>query len=134
MMNMKHSTIVLASTLLLWSMAQVTLADAQSPEDMVRQTAQQVLGKLQQDRARLQAHPDAIYGLIESDILPHFDFDRMSRWVLARYWRNATQQQRNRFETQFRNLLVNTYGNALLRYSGEKISYQPTPVPEQSQV
>lgn len=125
-MNMRHSTIVLASALLLWSMAQVSLADAQSPEEMVRQTAQQVLGKLQRDRAGLQAHPDAIYGLIERDILPHFDFDRMSRWVLARYWRIATPQQRSRFETQFRSLLVNTYGHALLRYSGEKIRYQPT--------
>jgi phospholipid transport system substrate-binding protein len=125
-MNMRHTTIILTSALLLWTMTQAALADAQSPEDMVKQTAEQVLGKLQQDRSRLKAHPDAIYGLIESDILPHFDFDRMSRWVLARYWRTATPQQRSQFETQFRNLLVNTYGSTLLRYSGEKISYQPT--------
>lgn len=125
-MHNRRTTITLATALLLWSMALVALAGTQSPEDMVKQTAERVLGKLQQDRTQLKAHPEAIYKLIESDILPHFDFDRMSRLVLARYWRTATSQQRNQFVTQFRNLLVNTYGNSLLRYSGEKISYQPT--------
>lgn len=125
-MNKRRTTFALVAALLLWSMAQAVLAGEQSPEDTVKQTAEQVLGKLQQDRAELKAHPNEIYKLVESDILPHFDFARMSQWVLARYWRTATPQQREQFQTQFRNLMVNTYSNTLLRYSGEKITYLPT--------
>jgi phospholipid transport system substrate-binding protein len=126
-MNKRPTTLLLVSAIGLWLATQVLLAgEAASPEEMIKQTATQVLNKLQQDQATLKAHPGAIYDLVKSDILPHFDFERMSRWVLARYWRQATPQQRSQFEDQFRNLLVNTYGNTLLRYSGEKVSYRPT--------
>jgi phospholipid transport system substrate-binding protein len=125
-MNKRRTTIVLVSVMFLCLATQVSVASEASPQDLIKQTAEQVLNKLQQDHATLRAHPGAIYDLVKRDILPHFDFQRMSRWVLARYWRRATPQQRTRFEHQFRNLLVDTYGNTLLRYAGEKISYLPT--------
>jgi len=98
----------------------------QIPEQLIRQTAEQVLDKLQQERPELKAHPDKIYGLIKDIILPHFDFDRMSRWVLGVNWRRASPKQRDRFEAEFRDLLVNTYGYALLRYDNQKIRYLPS--------
>ena len=99
---------------------------ASSPEQLVKQTAEQVLSKLQQERPELKAHPGKIYDLIKNIILPHFDFQRMSEWVLGINWRRATPEQREQFLTQFRDLLVNTYGYALLRYDNEKIQYLPS--------
>lgn len=131
-MSKRRTTISLVSAIILCLAAQLSLASGNTPQDMIKQTANEVLNKLQQDQAKLKAHPGAIYDLVKSDILPHFDFDRMSSWVLARYWRLATAQQRTQFEDQFRNLLVNTYGNTLLRYSGEKISYLPTKLDPQN--
>ena len=97
-----------------------------SPEQLIKQTADQVLSKLQQERPELKAHPGKIYALIQNIILPHFDFQRMSEWVLGANWRRATPEQRDRFLTEFRDLLVNTYGYALLRYDTEQIRYLPT--------
>ena len=97
-----------------------------SPEQLVHQTADQVLSKLRQDRSELKAHPGKIYDLVKNIILPHFDFDRMSEWVLGANWRRATPQQRSRFTAEFRDLLVNTYGYALLRYENEQIRYLPS--------
>lgn len=125
-MNKPRTISILLSVMFLCLVTQLSIAGGSSPQDMIKQTADEVLHKLQREHARLKANPGAIYGLVKSDILPHFDFDRMSRWVLARYWRLATPRQRSRFEQQFQNLLVNTYGNTLLRYSGEKIHYLPT--------
>jgi phospholipid transport system substrate-binding protein len=50
----------------------------------------------------------------------------MSQWVLGANWRRATAEQRDRFLTEFRDLLVNTYGYALLRYDNEQIQYLPS--------
>ena len=49
----------------------------------------------------------------------------MSRLVLARNWRGATQQQRQRFVEEFRQLLVRTYGSSLSKYSGQEVRYPP---------
>lgn len=127
---MKHtrSTLAAIAAALLWVTATSSFADstANAPQAMIRQTTDQVLTQLKSDQQALLAHPQQIHGFIEQYLLPHFDFQRMSQWVLGRYWRTATPQQRSAFVKQFENLLINTYGNALNSYSGQTISYQPT--------
>jgi phospholipid transport system substrate-binding protein len=119
--------ILLSSALFVLNAVAASTASPQpGPEQLVKQTADQVLSKLQQERPELKAHPDKIYNLVKDIILPHFDFKRMSQWVLGANWRRATAEQRDHFLTEFRDLLVNTYGYALLRYENENIQYLPT--------
>jgi phospholipid transport system substrate-binding protein len=119
--------ILLITALLAWD-ASAGPADSPSvsPEQLVRQTADQVLNKLRLERPELKAHPGKIYDLIQNLILPHFDFERMSRWVLGPNWRRATPLQRSQFMAEFQDLLINTYGYALLRYQDAPIQYLPS--------
>lgn len=100
-------------------------AAAESAEDVVKSTTDQVLARIASEKAELNAHPERIYGLIHELVIPHFDFDGMSRWVLGRAWVDATPDQRNEFIKQFQTLLVRTYAKALLEYSNEKIRFLP---------
>ncbi len=103
-------------------------AAASQPQDaqkLIEQTADQVISALQQHHDELQQHPDRIYDLVRKIVLPHFDFEAISRWVLGKYWRRASPHQRQRFTDEFRTLLVRTYAKALLDYSGQKIRYSP---------
>ena len=97
----------------------------QTPQDLVQQTAEKMLSKLRDERKVIDQHPGRIYDLVEEIVLPHFDFERMSSWVLGRYWRTATPEQRKRFVAEFRNLLVRTYAKSLASYSDNKITYLP---------
>ena len=97
----------------------------QSPQDMVEQTAEQMLSKLREERQVIDQHPGRIYELVNQIVLPHFDFERMSSWVLGKYWRRATPEQRKAFEEQFRTLLVRTYAKSLSSYTDNKITYLP---------
>jgi phospholipid transport system substrate-binding protein len=49
----------------------------------------------------------------------------MARSVLALNWRRASDEQRERFVGEFRELLVRTYATALLKYTNEEIRYLP---------
>ncbi len=49
----------------------------------------------------------------------------MSKWVLGKHWKIASETQRLEFIAQFKVLLVRTYARALLEYSGQKIKYYP---------
>ena len=73
----------------------------------------------------MEAHPEKLYSLINELVIPHFDFVSMSKWVLGRNWREATEGQQQKFVSEFRTLLVRTYAKALLEYSNETIQYLP---------
>jgi len=96
------------------------MADAGDPRDMVRETTREVLAALDENRERIEGDPRAVYQLVGDIVLPRFDFELMSRFVLARHWRSASEAQRERFTEAFRQLLVRTYARALAEYSGEE--------------
>lgn len=109
-------------------LAAVFAAQAQTtePEMLVKQTTEQVLSALEQNKARIEQDPQAVLGLVKEIVLPHFDFELMSRLVLARNWRDATPDQQKRFVEEFRQLLIRTYGTSLSQYSGQKVEFLPS--------
>ncbi len=97
------------------------------PQDIVKDTSAQMIEALRKNREILARDPGQIYSLVDQIVLPNFDFELMSRWVLGRSWQQATPDQRRRFTDEFRTLLVRTYAKALLEYSDEDIRVLPSP-------
>ena len=58
---------------------------------------------------------------IEAIALDRFDFDTMSRLVLARNWRRFSESQQGEFVEQFREYLSASYGDRIERYDQEKV-------------
>ena len=96
-----------------------------SPLELVRDTSSRMLVALKDEGAAIAADPAVLDSLVADIVLPYFDFRRMSQWVLGKYWRKATPDQRERFVVEFRALLVRTYGRALSEYAGENVVYLP---------
>jgi len=100
-------------------------AAPQAAQELVHKTSDTVLERLRADHDELMANSDRIYPLVQDLVLPHFDFAKMSQWVLGKHWRAATAEQRKQFTEQFRNLLVRTYAKALLEYDDQQLRYLP---------
>jgi len=98
---------------------------ASDPVLFLQGTADYVIEQVETRRAELEKDSSKIYSLVESRVVPHFDFYTMSRAALGRYWRQATEDQKQRLAREFQELLVRTYALSLLNYSGEKIEYLP---------
>lgn len=96
-----------------------------TPLELVQDTSTRMLAALKDERDVISKDSGRLYELVSTIVLPYFDFERMSQWVLGKNWRTATPDQRVRFVEQFRNLLVRTYGTALSDYADEKITYLP---------
>ena len=96
-----------------------------TPLELVRDTSSRMLVALKDEAAAIAADPAVLDMLVADIVLPYFDFRRMSQWVLGKYYRKATADQRERFVAEFRNLLVRTYGRFLSDYAGEKVIYLP---------
>ena len=120
-----------------WLLAAPAAAAVESDSEaqaVVRDTTDRVLAVLRAEKDSLKTDPGRLYGLVQEVILPRFDFERMSRWVLGRHWRAASQPQRAAFVDQFETLLVRTYSQALLSYRDQTVRFEPSRVRSESEV
>lgn len=100
-------------------------ADTVAPDVLVKNTANDVLDIIKKDKDIQNGDMRKITALAEEKILPHFDFERMSRMVLGKYWSKASKEQQDQFITEFRSLLIRTYASALAKYRNQTIEYKP---------
>ena len=96
-----------------------------SAEDLVKSTTDQVLETLADEREAIENSPDRLFEIVDEIVLPHFDFERMSRRVLGKAWKRASPEQQSNFIKEFQTLLVRTYATALKAYSDETIEFLP---------
>jgi phospholipid transport system substrate-binding protein len=106
-------------------------ANTTSPRELIMETSGKFLARLQQQRQVIKDDPATAYQLANEIIIPHVDFDRISRWVLGKHWRQANAQQRRQFAEEFTTLLTHTYVTAMIQYvdtilaNGDNIEYPP---------
>ena len=116
--------LLLLALALAGAQAQQLLAPAPArPEALMQAITDEVTTTLRRDLAASQ--PTDIARLIETRIVPVFDFHRMTSIAVAQNWRLASAEQQAALVTQFRTLLVRTYSHALENYRDQQISYRP---------
>lgn len=96
-----------------------------TPDALVKQTADEVLTIIKNDKEIQAGNQQQLYAVIEAKILPNFDFDRVCRMVLGKNWKSATPEQQASFQKEFRSLLLRTYSSALGKYKDQVIEYKP---------
>ncbi|MEO1750586.1 ABC transporter substrate-binding protein [Thiofaba sp. EF100] len=119
---MKFLSAVFAAILVL--IAPLSHADM-GPDELVRVTSDKVLEAIKQNREQLKSDPKLVYKIVDELVLPHFDFEAMSKLVLGANWRRATPAQQAEFTREFRTLLVRTYAKSLAEYDEQGIRYLP---------
>ena len=97
----------------------------QAPEDLVAKTTDEITSALRAEQDKIKTNPGRLYEIVDKVVLPHFDFERMSRWALGKYWRKANKGERTQFIQEFRALLVRTYAKALNDNYDEEIVMLP---------
>ncbi|HZW87365.1 MAG TPA: ABC transporter substrate-binding protein [Gallionella sp.] len=106
----------------------IAQADQLAPDELIKNTVQEVTGIIKQDKDILAGNQQKILALVDAKVLPHFDFDRMTRLAVGKYWRTATPEQKQALVGEFRSLLVRTYTRALSVYRDEVIEVKPVKV------
>lgn len=115
----------IASSLLLMVFALSVLAAELMPDQLAREVTDKIVVLLKANKNVYTKDHKKLYAMVDELVLPKFDFRAMSRTVLGRYWRTASEEQRKRFTAEFRDLLVRTYATSLLKYNDEKIVFLP---------
>ncbi len=117
-----------ATSLFMLMMSCVVWAEAVMPVPvaMLQTTSDQVIAALKQNKASLKRNPSVVYQIVNKILVPQVDLIGMSRSVLGRdVWTKATPAQQQRFEQQFKNLLIHTYASALANYNNQTVQFLP---------
>ncbi|RKT43738.1 MlaC/ttg2D family ABC transporter substrate-binding protein [Thiocapsa rosea] len=123
-MPMRRSFFILFALLgVLWTSASFSYAEDATA--LVKRTTENMLKTLEARRSEVDRDPSLIFGMIESGVAPHFDFERITQGAVGQSWRDATPAQQRALVNGFKQVLVRTYARSILSYSGQEIRYLP---------
>ncbi|HEX4508921.1 MAG TPA: ABC transporter substrate-binding protein [Burkholderiaceae bacterium] len=109
------STLLFAAATLVASSAYAQAA----PDAMIKGVSDDVISTVKSDKsipASVQSGDlSHLQALVDTKVLPHVDLARMTAGVMGRYWKQATPDQQQKIQAQFKTLLIHTYAGALTR-------------------
>lgn len=117
------SRVLLAAAALLLPLSPVLAAD-EAPDVLVKTVTTEVVDILLKDKS-VREDTRKVIALIETKVLPHFNFQAMTASAVGRNWEKANADQKGRLVEEFKTLLVRTYASALSSYSNQKFDYRP---------
>ena len=86
---------------------------AQAPDALIEKVSNEVIDTIKADKAIQGGDLKRINTLVDEKVMPYVDFERMTASAVGRYWRQATPEQHERLQHEFKMLLVRTYAGAL---------------------
>ncbi|MDD2667308.1 MULTISPECIES: ABC transporter substrate-binding protein [Zoogloea] len=110
-------------------------ADAIAPDALVKSVTDDVITIVRQDKAIQSGDTRKAVELVETKVLPYFDFAHMTRLAVGKDWKQANADQKAVLTNEFKTLLVRTYSNALTQYRNQQIDFKPLKAkPEETDV
>jgi phospholipid transport system substrate-binding protein len=112
-------------------LAPLAAAAQEAPDALVQRTTDEVLTIIRADKDLQAGNMGKVVQLAEQKVLPHFDFERMTRLAVGRNWNQATPEQKQALTKEFRTMLVRTYSSSLSQYRNQTIQVKPAKVAAQ---
>ena len=97
-------------------------ANSTDPQQMMRDVTDSILERLDAS-PQLREDRAALVQLIEEQVFPVVDFDRVARLILGKHWPAASQAQRARFIDALQIRLACIYSTAFASYTDQSVDY-----------
>ncbi|MDO8991086.1 MAG: ABC transporter substrate-binding protein [Sideroxyarcus sp.] len=121
---MKKTLVLLCGMLLLGATAAVR-ADAPDPDVLIKNTVREVLDIVRNDNELRAGNQKKMLELVDAKVLPHFNFEHMTKLAVGKSWRKATAEQKQALMSEFRIMLVRTYTKAFTSYRDQVVEVRP---------
>lgn len=105
-----------------WALAQ---SQDEAPDALIKRVSSDVLESIKSDKAVQAGETSRVISLVDSKIIPHVNFVRMTASAVGRNWRQATPEQQKRLQEEFKILLIRTYSGALAQVKDQSVNVKP---------
>jgi len=96
------------------------------PDQLVQKVTEEVMSAIKSDKQLAAGDKQKALKLAEEKVLPYIDFEEATRLAVGRAWSQANPDQRKKLVSEFRNMLVRTYSNAIEAYQGQTLKVLPS--------
>jgi len=100
-------------------------AGATTPNEFIREAVDLLAEKVDGRKDELAADSEALYAVIDGILLPRFDRRLAAGQVLARHWRKASAEQKDRFVDAFYTTLLQRYADGILEFENDRVEILP---------
>lgn len=100
-------------------------AQQEAPDALVKRISQEILDLAKTDQQVQAGNQQRIMEVVQSKIIPHVNFQRMTAMASGRFWREATPEQQSALTNEFRLLLIHTYSGAITQIRNQKLDFKP---------
>jgi len=107
------------------SMPAVSWAADEAPDAFIKRVAVETLDAVKADKSLKNGDVAKIMQLVDTKLVQHINFRRMTALATGPNWRKATPEQQKRLQEEFKLLLVRTYSGALSQVSDQTIEVKP---------
>jgi phospholipid transport system substrate-binding protein len=94
-------------------------------EALIKQVSTDVIDSIKADKAIQAGDINKIKQLVDTKVMPHVNFQRMTAAAVGRHWRQATPEQQKRLQEEFKTLIIRTYAGALSQVKDQKVELKP---------
>ncbi len=98
---------------------------AESAHEYVTKIHDNIIEVIKSEQKTFDKDPDGFVESIGDALSPLVDFRRISQLVMGKYYKKASEEQRNQFKTIFRSSLLNNYAKTLAEFRNEEIKILP---------
>jgi phospholipid transport system substrate-binding protein len=103
----------------------VAWANDEAPDAFVKRITTETLDAVRTDKALKAGDINKIMQLVDTKLMQHVNFRRMTALATGPGWRKATPEQQDRLQAEFKLLLIRTYSGALTQISDQTIEVKP---------
>ena len=100
-------------------------AEDEAPDAFIKRISVDVLDTIKADKSMRTGDIAKVITLVDTRIMPHVNFQRMTASAVGPAWRQATPEQQKRLQEEFKILLVRTYAGALSQVSDQTVAMKP---------
>jgi phospholipid transport system substrate-binding protein len=122
--NLKSLSALLCASLFFFAGASQAQAD-RTPDVLIKEVSTNVLESVKADKSIQAGDVQKVITLVETKVMPHVNFQRMTASAVGRAWRQATPEQKTRLQDEFKVLLVRTYSGALAQVKDQTVELKP---------
>ena len=103
----------------------VRAAEMVAPDALAKSVTDEVLAIVRADKDIQSGNKKKVLDLVETKVVPHFNFAHMAQLAMGKNWRQASAEQQKALTGEFRTLLVRTYTAAFTQYKNQTVEYRP---------
>ena len=103
----------------------VAWANDEAPDAFVKRITTETLDAVRTDKSLKAGDINKIMQLVDTKLMQHVNFRRMTALATGPGWRKATPEQQDRLQAEFKLLLIRTYSGALTQISDQTIEVKP---------